>query len=195
MEAIKFSNGKYEYITNHLTGDIFSKDEEYGDCIGYSPEDIVNDSSFILHSPVISKVEKWTARLYNNRIEVCSRGDKWSGQFCIYIDKSFYIMGNWGKTYNGEWEQCGLSPNDFIQYMNLIEEKGISYVRDMYLELRQKELDNLLKIKELINKDLFTSLGNQISLGIKERIREIASKTAILAQIIAKIETHKKLYP
>lgn len=194
MEAIRFINGRYEYITNGISDDVFVRDGELGTCVGYSPEDIANDSSFILHSPIIAKLEKRTCNLYDNRIVVCSRGYQWHRQFCINIDQLFDIMGSWGKTYNGEWELSGLSPNEFIQYMNLIEEKGNPFVRDMYLELRQKELDNLLKIKDLLNEDLLIMLGNQVSIETRERIREIASKAAILATTIAKIETHKKLY-
>lgn len=201
MEAIRFINGKYEYITNGISGEVFARDGEQGSRIGFSPDEIVNDSSFLLYSPMISsynldqKSEKDRAILYNDRITIGTRGDTWRQGYYISVDNCFAIMGAWYKTYIGRSELIGLSPSDLVKYMNLIEEKGILYVRDSYLALKQKELEDISRIKEWLNESLSIPYGTQNANFIHDRILEAADKSLILAQCVADIEKHKKLYP
>ena len=101
MEAIRFINGRYEYITNGISGDVFVKDGEAGNKIGFSPDEIVNDSSFLLYSPMITsynldqKSEKVRAILYNDRIVIGTRGDTRRHGYYISVDNCFVIMGAW----------------------------------------------------------------------------------------------------
>ena len=104
-------------------------------------------------------------------------------------------MGAWYKTYIGRWELTGLSPSDLVIYMNLIEGKGISYVRDSYGELKQKELEDISRIKDWLNESLSIPYGTQNANFIHDRILEAADKSLILAQCVADIEKHKKWYP
>ena len=201
MEAIRFINGKYEYITNGISGDVFMRDGEAGNKIGFSPDEIVNDSSFLIYSPMITsynldqKSEKDRAILYNDRIVIGTRGDTRRHGYYISVDNCFVIMGAWYKTYIGRWELTGLSPSELVKYLNLIEEKGISYVRDLYLELKQKELEVISRSKEWLNESLSIPYGTQNANFIHDRILEAADKSLILAQCVADIEKHKKLYP
>ncbi len=201
MEAIRFSNGRYEYITNGISGDVFVREGEAGNKIGFSPDEIVNDSSFLLYSPMITSYnldqqsEKNIATLYNNRIVIGTRGDTQRHGYYISVDNCFVIMGEWNKTYIGRWELTGLSLSGLVKYMNLIEERGISYVRDMYLELKQKELEDISRIKEWLNESLPIPYGTQNANFIHDRILEAADKSLVLAQCVADMEKHKKFHP
>ena len=63
---------------------MFVRDGEAGNKIGFSPDEIVNDSSFLLYSPMITsynldqKSEKVRSILYNDRIVIGTRADNGS---------------------------------------------------------------------------------------------------------------------
>ena len=207
MEVIKFVDGKYSYITDGVSGNIVT---------GEKADEIVNNPNCILYSPMITsynldvRTEKNLVSLYNNRIRISSRGGKWNEEFCIRVDDIFYIHGAGFKyvPWYYRWEKRQLSPNELIQYLNLIEQEGVSYVRDMYLNLLKQELNEIRNV-QCLNADISEQLEKildglqrlnykgEISSNISKiisSIREIQEKALILVTEIAKIEEHYKLY-
>lgn len=207
MKVIKFVNGKYSYITNHVSGDVVR---------GEKADEIVNDPTCILYSPMVTtsnpgvQTEKFQTSLYDNRIRILSRGGEWKNEFCINVDNTFYICGAGFKYlhWRHEWEKRQLSPDEFIQYLNLIEQKGIPYVRDMYFDLLKQELNELKGIP-FLNTDIGERLEKiqdrllqlndheEESDGISQCIsfiKEAQEKALILVAKIAQVEEHYKLY-
>lgn len=207
MEVVKFVNGKYSYITNHVSGDIIR---------GEKADEIVNNPSCILYSPMITtynlgeKSKKNHVSLYDDRIQILSRGGEWRGEFCIKVDNLFNICGA-GFNYlawHGRWEKRQLSPEEFIQYLNLIEQKGIPYVRDLYFNLLRQELNEIRNTKyfsvEISDqlKGIQTELQRlnyegEVNLEIAQTfsyIKEAQEKASILTAKIAEVEEHYKLY-
>ena len=155
----------------------------YGSIVDPSPvqiSEILNEPQYILHNIPYegNKSGKYITQVFN-RVTIMSRGGEWKGEWCIYETDSenvhtyIFADGFYYHSWRNEWQNAPLHTEDFLCYLNKMEEYGVDRVfydyevrmRDEYERL--KDVDSFLKtcehyIKSDKSSDLQKSIRNHI---------------------------------